>query len=87
MHQIFEGLIADGHVTRSFIDNADWIGGTVSAVESWGQSVAQADVKGYYLVSTWFSSASFGTFSLKISNSVCFIDLHNLKTNDTGLLV
>ena len=51
MHQIFEGLIADGHVTRSFIDNADWIGGTVSAVESWDQSVAQADVKGYYLVS------------------------------------
>ena len=51
MHQVFEGLIADGHVTRSFFDNADWIGGTVSAVESLGQSVAQADVKSYYLVS------------------------------------
>ena len=50
IHTIYEGLIADGHIARDYLDRADWIGSIVGGVESWGASTVTTDVRNYRLI-------------------------------------
>ena len=50
IHAIYEGLTADGHIARDYLDRADWIGSIVGGVESWGASNVTTDVRNYRLI-------------------------------------